>query len=92
LRERTFGGAESIVVTTDDEGLVRRISFEYGPGYDYRSRLSGYGEMLGPPTRSGANEAVWSDGRTEFALYRDPLGGYASRAVMRDLETPASPL
>ena len=88
LRDAAFGGAASIVVTTDDAGRVRRISFEYGPAYDYATKLSNYTASLGRPAHSTGDEAVWSDGLTEFRLSREPNTTYAARAEMRDV-TPS---
>ena len=85
LREGAFGGAESIVVSTDESGIVRRISFEYGPGYDWTELLSNYTESLGPPARSDESGAVWNDGQTEFSLTREAGASYAASAEMRDL-------
>lgn len=85
LRKGAFGGAESIVVTTDESGIVRRINFEYGPGYDWTDLLSNYTESLGPPTQADGGEAVWNDGRTEFSLTRQADASYAAGAEMRDL-------
>jgi hypothetical protein len=89
LREGAFGGAESIMVTTDDGGIVRRITFEYGPGYEWEDMLANYSESLGTPARADQNELSWSDGRTEFVLIREAGESYASAAEMRDL--PRSP-
>ena len=85
LRDEAFGGAESIVVTTDDGDIVRRISFEYGPGYAWSEKLANYTKSLGTPSTSSETEAVWNDGRTEFSLSRDAGASYAARAEMRDL-------
>jgi hypothetical protein len=85
LRDEAFGGAESIVVTTDDGGIVRRISFEYGPGYAWPEKLANYTESLGPPSEASDTEAVWNDGQTEFSLSREAGSSYAARAEMRDL-------
>ena len=85
LREGTFGGAESIIVTTDEGGIVRRINFEYGPSYDWTELLSNYTESLGSPTQTGESEAVWNDGQTEFSLTREAGTSHAARAEMRDL-------
>lgn len=84
LRDEAFGGAESIVVTTDDGGIVRRISFEYGPGYGWAEKLSNYTESLGVPIRASETEAIWNDGLTEFSLTREAGASHAARAEMRD--------
>ena len=87
LRPGTFGGAESIVVRTDSTGIVRQIRFEYGPGYDWRSKVASYVESLGPPYSGyGTDTVVWNDGRTEFTLTRATGTDHASYAEMLDLE------
>ena len=85
LRDRAFGGAESIVVATDDSGIVRQIRFEYGPGYGWSEKLTNYTNSLGTPAKASDTEVIWSDGRTEFSLIREGTASYAARAEMRDL-------
>lgn len=85
LRDRVFGGAESVVVTTDGNGIVRHVSFEYGPDYDYPEMLASYSRVLGPPAHADQNEAVWNDGYTEFTLTREAGTSYAARATLRGL-------
>lgn len=85
LREGAFGGAESIVVMTDGNGIVRRINFEYGPNYDWSEMLSNHTKSLGPPTQADESRVVWNDGQTEFSLTREADASYAAGAEMRDL-------
>lgn len=86
LREGVFGGAESIIVTTDESGIVRLISFEYGTGYDWSEKLTTYVAFLGQPTHSSETEVVWDDGQTEFSLTRIADTPHAAGAVLRDIQ------
>ena len=85
LQNGTFGGAKSIVITTDEGGIVRRIGFEYGVDYGWEDMLADYKLSLGLPSETSDSKAIWNDGRTEFLLSRTRGASYVARAEMRDL-------
>lgn len=88
LREGVFGRAESIVVTTDNNGIVRLIDFDYGPKYRaWSEMLAHYTKSLGAPAQIDATQAVWNDGHTEFSIVRESGALYVAGAEMRDLES-----
>lgn len=83
LKENVFGGAESIELVTNEQGLIREIVFKYDKEVSMESQISSY-SYLGKPIIKNKN-AIWNDGKTSFILFENSGIVYSKISDLKNL-------
>ncbi len=70
LKDGIFGGAKSIELIKNDNGLIKEFVFEYDESVTLESQISSYREDFGSPIMK-SGKAIWNDGKTQFEIYSE---------------------
>jgi len=83
LKENVFGGAESIELVINKQGLISEIVFKYDQEVSMESQISSY-SYLGKPIIKNKN-AIWNDGKTSFVLFENRGIVYSKMSDLKNL-------
>jgi hypothetical protein len=74
LGDRTFGGADRIVLHLTRDRRVYSMAFFYPSGTSYQKTVESYVPLLGQPKRTDSG-SYWEDDRTRFTIRRTVVDG-----------------
>ena len=84
LKPGTFGGADSIVIITNNQKIIKELQFHYGSEHNFEEFVKAVEMTIGKPKlveSKKRSKAIWKDDSTLFILLRNKKGDYS---IIRD--------